>query len=148
MADRKRRIQDLVEDSRYWNTEDLMKNLEDEMHRLEQGLGQVMFDSEGRSITMCVSPLPLTPKFETEEEADTLVVKIHLPSIEKEDIRLYVNRGSVEVRAVSGKKMCRPYYLSVDTPWDVDEEGAEVKFENGLLTVKAKRLKKVRVPVK
>jgi len=141
-------VQDLVEESRHWDPDDLIRNLEEEMQRLEQGLGQVMFDLEGRPITMCVSPLPLTPKFETKEEGDAFILKVHLPGVQEGDVRLYLHRGSIEVRAVSGKMICRPYYVSVDTPWGVDSEDAEVKFENGLLNVKAKRLKKVRVPVK
>ncbi len=148
MADRKSRVRDLVEDSRYWDAEDLLKNLEEEMQRLERGLGQVMFDSEGRPITKCVTPLPLTPKSETKEEGDAFVLKVDLPGVDKEDILLYVNREAIEVRAVSGESICRPYYISVDTPWSVHADEAEVKFENRLLTVKAKRLKKTRVPVR
>ena len=149
MAERKkRRVQDIVEESRFWAAEDLMKNLEEEMARLEQGLGHVIFDSEGKPITMCVSPLPVTPKFEAEKDEDEFSLKVHLPSVEKKDIRLYVNRDNIEVRAVSGKRICRPYFLNVDTPWSVSSEDAQVKFEEGILIVKAKRLKKIRVPVK
>lgn len=149
MADRrKRRVHDIVEQSKYWNAEDLLRNLEDEMRRLEQGLGHVIFDSEGRPVTMCVSPLPMTPKFETKRDGDEFTVKAHLPGVEKDDLRLAVERDSIVVRGISGKKNCRPYYLSVDTPWSVDSESAQVKFEAGILTVKAKKLKKTRVPVK
>jgi|GEM_PF-1731695 len=149
MAERKkRRVQDLVEESRYWDTRDLIKNLEEEMERLEQGLGHVIFDSEGKPVTMCVSPLPLTPKFETKQEGDEFTLKVRLPGVEKENIHLYVNRDSVEVRAVASEKVCRPFYVSVDTPWNVDSEDAQVKFENSVLIVTAKRVKKVRIPVK
>jgi len=145
---RRRRVQDLVEESKHWEADDLIRNFEVEMQRLEKGLGHMIFNSEDKPISMCVSPLPLTPKFETKKEMDEFDIKVHLPNVEKEDIRLYVNRDSVEVRAVSGKKISRPFHLSVETPWSVDSDDAQVEFKNGILTVKARRLKKIRVPVK
>lgn len=149
MAERRhRRVQDLVEDSRHWDARDMIRNLEEEMARLEQGLGHMIFDSEGRAITLCPSPLPMTPKFETKEEGDEFGLKVSLPSVEKEDVRLYVTRDTIEVRAVSEGRACRPYYLSVDTPWSVDSEDAKVTFEGGMLTVRTRKLRKIRVPVK
>lgn len=149
MAESKhRRIQDIVEQSRYWDAQDLLRNLEDEMRRLEQGLGHFIFDSEGRPMTICVSPLPLTPKFETRERPEEFILMVHLPDVEKEDVRLYVNRNSIEVRAVSGQKTCRPLYLGVYTPWSVDSERSKAEFDDGILTVRAKKLKKTRVKVR
>ncbi len=144
---KKRRVHAIVEESRHWDAQDLLRNLEDEMRRMEKGLGHVMFDSEGRPATVCVSPLPARPKFETNHEGDEFSVKIRLPSVEKDDVRVFVNRDSVEVRAVSGKRICRPYYLNVDTPWNVDPDSAEVRFDQGVLVVKAKKLRKKRVPI-
>ncbi len=148
MAESKRRVHDIVEQSKYWDAHDLIRNLEEEMKRLEQGLGHAIFDSEGRPVTMCVSPLPMTPKFESREEGDSFVVKVRLPMVGKEDVRLFVNRESIEVQAVSGQKICRPYYLSLDTPWSADANRTQVKFEDGLLTINVKKLKKTRIKVK
>jgi len=147
MAERKRRARDLVEESRFWNAQDMLRNLEEEMERLERGLGHIIFDAEGKPVTRCVSPLPMTPKFEAKDEGETFRLKVNLPGVEKEDIRLFVERRSIEARAVSGQRICRPYYVIVDSPWDLDPENAEVKFEDGVLTVRAKRLKKTRVAV-
>jgi len=149
MADSKHgRVQDIVEQSKYWDAQDLLRNLEDEMRRLEQGLGHVIFDSGGRPMTICVSPLPLTPKFEMRERPEEFILTVHLPNVEKEDVRLYVNRDRIEVRAVLGRKICRPFYLGVFTPWSVDSERARAELEDGILTVRAKKLKKTRVIVK
>ena len=145
---RRRRVQDIVEESKHWEAEDLLRNLEEEMQRLEQGLGHVMFDAEGLPVTMCVSPLPLAPRFETKELKDEFALRVNLPEVKKEDVRVYVDKDSVEVHAVSSRKICRPFYLSVATPWSVDSDHALVKFENGVLTVRTKRLKKKRVHVK
>jgi len=148
MVEHKRRVQDLVEESRFWDVNDLIRNLEDEMQRLEQGLGQVIFDVEGRPVTICLSPLPFTPKFEESHEGGVFSLKVHLPDVDKDDIRLFVTRDAVDLRAISERRMCRPFLLSVKTPWNVDPEEAEAEFENGVLTVKAKRLRTTRVQVR
>ncbi len=147
-AERKhQKLKNIVEASRYWDAEDLLKNLEGEMQRMEQGLSHVIWDLENRPVTQCPFPLPATPKFETDSTQDEFNVKVTLPGIRKEDITIRVAKDSVEVYARQEDKICRPFYISVDSRAQLDPDNVSSKLESGVLRISVRKVKKTKVKI-
>ena len=68
---------------------------------------------------------PLTDVFKEEK-----VVKIYveLPGEEKDDIKLNVTKGKVEIKA-------KNFYKTIEVPGNIDIEKASSKYNNGVLTI-------------
>ncbi len=70
MADvvrKSRKMKDLVEDSKYWAASDLIRNLDEEMERAEQGFIHMIWGIDDKPVTRMLRPLPIAPKFRTSE---------------------------------------------------------------------------------
>lgn len=146
-ARKTRKIQDLVELSRYWHAEDMLRNLQEEMRRMEQGLSHMVWDAQMRRVTQCPNPLPVTPRFETHETDDELMVEVQLGKMPEDNISLRVTPDRVDVYARLDERVCRPYFLSVEVIGPLDPDSAGSKLRDGVLEVTVKKVKKVRVKV-
>ena len=142
------RLKELVETSQFWDAEELLRNLDEEMDRLERGLGHMVWDIHGRPVTMCLRPLPVTPKFSLSETDDRLELKVLLPGFEKDSVRLQVDKGGVEVFALKSEEFCRPYYVRVEARSILDPESADASLSEGTLVVKIGKVKKKRLEVR
>lgn len=144
---RQHKLKDIVEMSQYWDAEDLLRNLDEEMQRLEQGMGHMIWDIEAKPVTRCLNPLPVTPKYETTNSEAEFKVRVRLPGVAKEDIDLRVHAGMIELYARQAEKACRPFYMSIDAPGTLDPETARMKLQKGFLEIVVLKVKKKRVRI-
>lgn len=143
-----RRLKDIADLSQFWDAEDLLRNFEQEVARLEQGLGHMVWDTEERRVTAWLSPLPLTPKFEAKESDKDITLKVQLPNVDKDRIKVGVDNESIEVFACPIDVACRPYYMSLDARGTIKPETASVKLSGDVLEVTVLKVKKKRVDIK
>ncbi len=151
MADARRkqhRLKDIVESSQFWDVEDMLRNFDEEMQRLEQGIDHMIWDMEDRPVTMCLRPLPVTPRFEQDDSADSLSVKVFLPGFTREDVRLQVDKDGIEVLALRRDEFCRPYYVRLDAREVLDPESAHSELSEGVLEISVQKVKKKRLKVR
>lgn len=143
-----RKIREITEMSRYWDAEDMMRNFDEEMVKLERGLGHMIWDLEENMVTSWIGPLPLAPKFEVSENEKEFKLRAVLPNVAKEKIRLNVGRNSVELSACSDDAICRPHYLAVDSSDVLDPDSARAKLTGDVFEVKISKAKKTRLKTK
>ena len=141
-------LKDIVEKSQFWDVEDLIRNFDREMAQLEQGLGHMVWDTEEHRVTTCLRPLPMTPSFQVSEDDKEFKLKVRLPGVPKEEIRLNIDSRSVELFACAGEAMCRPYYMSVDAGSELVPGSAEAKLSGEVFEVKVAKAKKKRLRIK
>lgn len=91
------------------------------------------------------------------EEKDEIFVKMALPGVKKEDIKITINKdnirivGQSKVQEESDKKR-KYYYKSMESsfeqsfnlPTQIDPDKAEADFKNGVLTVKLPKTEEVK----
>ncbi len=142
------KVRDLVELSRSWDSEVILRNLEEEMRRMEEGLGHMIWDAEMRRVTQCPSPLPVTPKFESDETEDELRVSVRLPRVDEENINIRIMHDRLEVFARVDESACKPYFLGVDASGPLDQSSAKSTLKGGVLEVSVRKLRRVRVKVR
>jgi len=145
---KRKRIKEMSERSKNWDAEYFLKNFQEEMDRLERGMSHMVWDADDRRITACVRPLPITPKFEISETDEAFNVKVTLPGISKEDIKLNVDRDKIEIFACPDETTCKPFYVSFDPHAPLDPDSVEAKLEGGVLEVNAAKKKKTRLRVR
>jgi HSP20 family molecular chaperone IbpA len=143
-----KRLREIVEKSQYWDVEDLIRNFDKEMARLEQGLAHMVWDHESRCVTTPLRPLPVTPTFKVDETENEFKIKARLPNVSKEDLRLSVDGKSVSVFACSGDAVCRPYFLRVDADGELVPDSADATMSGESLEVRVAKAKKKRVKIK
>jgi HSP20 family molecular chaperone IbpA len=143
-----KKVKDLEELSRLWEAEDLLRNLDEEMSRMEQGLGHMIYDLQERRVTTWLKPLPVTPKFDVRETEDEFELTVRLPGIPKDNIRVNVDRNGVEVLACSDDAVCRPHYLSVDASGVLDPDSAQATMKGEVFEVKVSKHRKRRLEIK
>ncbi len=147
-ARKPRRLSDIVAESQYWDAEDLLRNLDEELDRLEHGIGHMIWGIDEKPVTMCLRPLPITPRFKIDETSGEFKLVVQLPQVPEENVRLSVDKRSVEVFACSDHALCRPYYVSVDSRSPLDPNSANAEFRDHTYIVSVKKAQKRRVPVK
>ncbi|MBN1678148.1 MAG: Hsp20/alpha crystallin family protein [Candidatus Thermoplasmatota archaeon] len=151
MADeitRARKLRELVEESRFWDASDLMRNFDEEFHRIEMGMGHTAWDSMYRPISICVRPLPTVPRFETSETKDEISLRVVLPGVPPGNVHIDVDRRSIEVSACSDDLICKPYYVSVESHNTLDPDSVEAKQEGRWLVIRVRKVKKRRVEIR
>ncbi len=136
-------MKDIVRESQYWDAEDLLRNLDEEMQRLEQGLSHMVWP-----VTKCLRPLPMTPKIDVNDKENEFTVSVELPNVPQEHMRVNALRDRVEVFACSDDAVCRPYFASVESHDQLDPDSVSLKLTDSTLHVKVKKAKKKRVKVK
>jgi HSP20 family molecular chaperone IbpA len=138
----------MVEDSRFWDAQDLLRNFEEEIEKFEHGMGHMVWDLESRPVTKCLRPLPITPKCDVFETDEALKLVVELPEVPPEHVRLDVDPGSVEVLACTDEQFCRPFYVSVTSQGPLDIESAEIERLGSTYTIRVKKVKKKRVMIR
>lgn len=145
---RTRHIKSIVEKSRELEAGDLLHNLDEELKRVEKGMGHMVWDKESRPVTMCACLLPISPLYEVTETASEFSVKVMLPSIRMEDIEVKIESGSIEVFAVHREKSFRPFLLAIDAPVALDPKSLKVEPHDGIFVIRVRKVKRHRVNVK
>ena len=151
MADavrRSRRLKELVEDSRYWAASDLIRNLDEEMERAEQGFIHMIWGIDDKPVTRMLRPLPIVPKFRTSESEKEISLEVELPNVPEENMRVNVDRNKVEVFGCTDEAQCRPYYLGVESREILDTDSLKMRLIGYSLDIKVQKLKKKRVMMK
>jgi HSP20 family molecular chaperone IbpA len=141
-------LRDIVEKSQFWDVEDMMRNFDREMAQLERGLGHMVWDMEERRVTTHLRPLPIAPSFQVSEDDKEFKLVVKLPRVSKEDIRLNVDKNSVEIFACTEEAVCRPYYMSVDASSELVPESVEARLSEEVFEVKVAKAKKKRLKIK
>lgn len=144
----RRNIKDIVEESKYWDAEQLMQNLDDELERMEHGFSHVVFDMDDRLVTRYLRPMPMTPTFEEDSDEANMKVRVNLQGMHKDHIRVNVDKDSIEIIACSDDQICRPYYLSIESDGILEPETAKAEFNKSVLEVSVAKVKKRRLKVK
>jgi HSP20 family molecular chaperone IbpA len=150
MADvvrKSRKMKDLVEDSKYWVASDLIRNLDEEMERAEQGFIHMIWGIDDKPVTRMLRPLPIAPKFRTSETERELSLEVELPNVPEENMRVNVDKSKVEVFGCSDELQCRPYYLGVESREVLDPESVKVRLKGYSLEIKVQKSHKKRVTV-
>ncbi len=140
-------MKDIEERSRHWSPEDLIRNLDEEMSRLEQGLCHMIYDHDDNRVSAMIRPLPVTPSFDLKETDEEIRLSVTLPNIPKEKVRLNVEKNSIEVFACSDDLVCRPHYLSVDSASLLDPDSAKAEMVDGIVKVRVRKARKKRLKV-
>lgn len=87
-------------------------------------------------------------KHHIEEDVVKYTVKIELPGVKREDIKLYVSENAISLNAKPSIKMPwtpETYRFKVNLANSIDNENVKAKYQNGILIVE---LPKKRVPKK
>ena len=145
---RGRKVKELAEMSRLWDAEDLIRNFDEEMSRLEDGLGHMICDTEDKLITTWLRPLPVTPRFDVTEDDKELKLTVRLPNIPKDKVRMKVHKDRVELFACSDDEVCRPHYIAIDAQGVLNPESAKAKMNRGVFEVKISKARKKKLDVK
>jgi len=145
---RGRKLRDISELSQFWDAEDFIRNFELEMERLERGLGHMVWDAADRRVTTWLSPLPVTPKFEANESEDEVTLRVHLPDVDKDKVKVGVDSKSIEVFACSRDVACRPYFLSLDIKGTIQPDSAELRLLGDELEVRARKPRRKRLEIR
>lgn len=143
-----RALRELVEESRFWDVSDMIRNFDEEFHRLEMGLGHMAWDSASRPISVCMRPLPVVPRFETSETRDEIRLKVSLPGVPSENVHFDVDRRSIEVFACSEDLICKPYYVKVESHGAIDPSSAEVERKGDWYDIRVRKEKKRRIEIR
>lgn len=141
-------LRELVEESRFWDASDLMRNFDEEFRRVELGLGHMAWDSMNRPVSICMRPLPTVPRFEVSETKEEFSLKVDLPGVPLENVHVEVDRRSVEVFACSDDLICKPYYIDVESQSTLNPDSVEAKREGQWLVIRVRKAKKQKVEVK
>jgi len=143
-----RKVKDIEEMSKHWSPEDLMRNLDEEISRLEQGLCHMIYDHDDHRVSAWLRPLPVTPSFALKETEDEIRLSVTLPNVSKENVRLNVDKKSIELFACSDDVVCRPHYLMIDSASLLDPDSTTAKMVGDLVEVRVLKARKKRLKVK
>jgi HSP20 family molecular chaperone IbpA len=145
---RGRKVKDLAEIASHLEAEDLIRNFDEEMSRLEHGLGHMVYDLQENRVTTWLRPLPVTPRFDVDESESEFKLKVTLPNISKENVRLNVDKKSVELFACSDDAICRPRYIAIDVAGTLDPDSAKAKMTGDTFELKVSKVRKKRLKIK
>ena len=93
------------------------------------------------------------------DEKDKIIIQVEMPGFSKESIDIETGRNYVKIKAEEKeekkknyilKERARNFYRYIEIPYEVEEENARAKLENGILEItlpksKRSRGKKIRV---
>ncbi len=143
-----RKLKEIVDESRFWVAEDLLRNLDAELDRIERGIGHMVWGSDDKLVTRLLPPLPITPDFNVSDTGDHLTLKVVLPNVPEEHMRVNVDKDGVEVFACSDDPICKPYYVRADSKAPLDPESVKLKLSGSTLHIKVAKVKKRTLEVK
>lgn len=138
----------MVEESKQWDAEDLIRNIDAELERIEAGMGHQVWASDDQPVSRCVRLLPVTPRFKVKEAPDSFDVKVELPGVPEDLVRVRVDSGGIEVSAHTHDPVCRPYYVNIESRSTLDPDSTRIRHSDSTLEVEVKKVKKKRVNVR
>jgi HSP20 family molecular chaperone IbpA len=150
MADEFRKpktLREIVEESQFWDADDLLRNIDAEFDRLEQGIDHLVWINDVRPVTKRVRPLPITPKFKVNESDDKFNVRVDLPNVPEDLVRIKVDKGGIEVSACTVDMVCRPYYINVESRTALDPDTAQIRHVESTYEVDVGKVKRKRVKI-
>jgi len=147
-AKKPRRLAKIVEESQFWDAEYLLKNLDAEVDRFERGIGHMVWGPDDKPITRFLRPLPIAPKFGASDTDREFTLKVVLPNVPEEHMRVNVDKESVEVFACSDEQVCKPYYVRVNSKGRLDPDSAQLKLSDSTLQIKVAKAKKKKINVR
>ena len=105
--------------------------------------------------------ISVSPKTDIYEKGEEIIIKMDMPGINKDEINLAVTPNTIEVSAEHNEKKeeankkylrkertSRSYSQFLELPAEIDPDSVEAKYENGVLTIKAKKSEKNKKKVK
>jgi HSP20 family molecular chaperone IbpA len=143
-----RKIKEIEEMSRLWDAEDLIRNFDEEMAKLEHGLGHMIIDLHENIVTQWLRPLPVTPRFDIEENEKELKLTVKLPNISKDKVRVSIDNNRVEIFACTEDVVCRPHFIAIDARGTLNPESAKAKMQGEVFEIKIAKARKKRLEVK
>jgi HSP20 family molecular chaperone IbpA len=143
-----RTLKEIVEESPFWDAEELISNLDAELDRIEHGIGHMVWTDLHHPVSRCLALLPITPRFRVKESEETLGVAVDLPNVPEELMSVKVDRTGIEVSACTSDPVCRPYYVKVECREALDPDSAELRHSGITLEVDVEKVKKKRVKVR
>ena len=143
-----KRLKDIVEESQYWKAEDLLRNVDEEMRRLELGFGHIILDFNDHIVSKCLRPLPSVPRFQASEDADEFSLRVLLPNVSTENVHVDIDKRSVEIFACSDDAICKPYYVNVECKGTLDPETADARRDGNWVEIKVKKSKRKKVEIR
>ncbi len=126
----------------------------EEMKRLQKEMDELFaaFFERGRTGRALMEWGPRAPLADIEDLGDSLRVTAELPGLEKEDIKIKVDKSSIEISAEmkeAQERKKKDYYYcersyssyrrSFQLPEEVDPEGVDAEYKKGVLTVTLKK---------
>jgi HSP20 family molecular chaperone IbpA len=145
---RSRKMKDLVEDSRSWDASDLLRNLDDEIERAEQGLIHMIWGRDDRPVTRTLRPLPIAPRFRIQESETELSLEVALPNVPEENMRVEVFKNMVEVYGCAHEGHCRPYYLGIESREVLDPDSVKMRLIGESLEIRIGKSPKKRIIIR
>ena len=94
-----------------------------------------------------------TPDVDVIDRADELIIRIDMPGVKKEDIKLNISSDSIEVKSEKieeeeedegdfylSERYYRGFYRKIALPKSIATEDAKAKFRDGVLEITAPKL--------
>ncbi len=146
------------DDQSIWNELSIMReqidNLYNSMFSKDPFFNNTQLIKTGENTTLKLNNYkkPITNIHETDNE---LIVELEIPGMHKEDIDVQINNNSIEIRAEQKqeqtaedeKKHTKTYetsytgfYRSFNLPRNVNSQGAQAEYENGVLKIKMPKI--------
>ncbi|MEB3816563.1 MAG: Hsp20/alpha crystallin family protein [Desulfurococcales archaeon] len=146
--------------------DDIMREFEEEIERIEREFEELARSSSGRTIgpyyygvriTIGPDGVPrveefgnikrtptgrprisdvIEPLIDVIEDDDEVIIVAELPGVEKDKIKVRATENKVIIKAENSRK----YYKEIDLPAKVDPSSAKASYRNGVLEVKLKKL--------
>ena len=129
----------------------------EEMRRLQREMDEVFesFFQAGRSGRELMAWGPRAPLSDVEDRDDALLVSAELPGMDKDDIKIVVDKDSLTIEAErkgAKEEKEKDYYYCERTysgfkrvfhlPEEVDPDKVDASYEDGILKVEMKKIKK------
>jgi HSP20 family protein len=138
-----------------WNPNRELANFEREFNRMLNSLGRGFnFD---RDVDQELENAVWSPLTDISETDDEYVMKMDLPGVKKDDVKISVQNGELiisgerkeekEEKKTQHHRIERnygKYYRSFTLPENVDEENIEAEFNDGSLTVKVPKTEEAK----
>jgi len=141
-------LKELVEESPFWEAEELMHNLDVEIDRMERGFGHMVWVDSSRPVSICLPLLPITPRFKIKESEGKFGVAVELPNVPEDLMRVNVDRTGIEISACTSDPVCRPYYVKIESNVPLNPDTVQLKHTGTTLEVNAEKIKRKRVNVR
>ncbi|HEC76546.1 MAG TPA: Hsp20/alpha crystallin family protein [Thermoplasmatales archaeon] len=127
--------------------------------RIYEIIGRIEKEMDEIKRMLSLSSLRKKPLCDIIEEKNKIIIQVEMPGFSKENIDIETGRNYVKIRAEEKeekkknyilKERARSFYRYIELPYEIEEEKAKAKLENGILEIilpksKESKGKKIRV---